>query len=468
MESDLSLATVLHLVIALPLCGHVLLRKDQEPVAVGWIALILLSPFIGSGLYWLFGINRVERRARRLRERPDVPVIAAAPAMPSSGAAADPRYLRLAGSVSELPFLPGNTIEPLVNGDEAYPAMLDAIKKAQRSVALSVYIFDDDPTGRKFVEALAEAVKRGVAVRVLIDDVGLRYSVAAIDAALEKAGVRTARFMPRTFRFLPFLNLRNHRKIMVVDGEVGFIGGMNIRHGNVVVAGQPEAVQDIHFRVRGPVVDQMTGLFEEDWHFAADEEVTLPRTARPAAAVGAVTARVVPDGPDHRVDTLQWLILGMLAMSQKRVRIMTPYFIPNGILLSALAVAAMRGVEIEVVVPERTNLPFVGWAMAANFERLLAQGVKIHLNPPPFDHSKLMVVDGQWTLLGSANWDQRSLRLNFEANLECLDEGLGAILEAYIQSKISLGREISLAAVRAAPLWVRLRNNFVRLFGPYL
>jgi cardiolipin synthase len=472
LGSDISLATVLHLAIALPLCGHVLLRKEQEPVAVGWIALILLSPFVGSALYWLFGINRVERRARRLRGQPDRPTLWARREDSTAAAGADTtqegRRLRLAGSVSEFPFLAHNRIEPLLNGDAAYPAMLAAIDEARTSIALSVYIFDDDPTGRRFVEALSRAVARGVAVRVLVDDVGLRYSDKTIDQALQHNGVRLARFIPRSFKFLPILNLRNHRKIMVVDGAVGFIGGMNIRHSNVLAAGVADAVQDIHFRVQGPVLDQMSVLFEEDWQFAAEEEIALPRTVSPRAPVGSTSARLVPDGPDHRVDTLQWLIMGMLALSQKRVRIMTPYFIPNGSVMSALTVAAMRGVDIEVVVPEKTNLPFVGWAMAANFERLLTHGIKIFLNPPPFDHSKLMVVDGDWVLLGSANWDQRSLRLNFEANLECHDAELGARLEAYVESKKTLGREISLAAVKAAPLTVRLRNNFVRLFGPYL
>jgi cardiolipin synthase len=471
LGTDISLVTVLHLLIALPLCGHVLLRKEQEPVAVGWIALILLSPFVGSALYWLFGINRVERRARKLRgraERPTLgPTLSTIDPHGTAGVVGGGRHLRLAGSVSELPFLPGNRVEPLHNGDAAYPAMLAAITNAQRSIALSSYIFDDDPTGRRFVQALSEAKTRGVEVHVLVDDVGLRYSAETIDRALEKAGIRLARFIPRSFRFLPIFNLRNHRKIMVVDGAIGFIGGMNIRHGNVLAAGGRDAVQDIHFRVEGPVLDQMSALFEEDWHFAADEEIALPRFTS-ASAPGATAARVVPDGPDHRVDTLQWLILCMLALAQRRVRIMTPYFIPNSVLMSALTVAAMRGVEIEVVVPEKTNLPFVGWAMAANFERLLDHGVRIFLNPPPFDHSKLMIVDGDWVLLGSANWDQRSLRLNFEANLECLDATLGAKLDSYIDSKKALGREVVPAAVKAAPLTVRLRNNFVRLFGPYL
>jgi cardiolipin synthase len=461
----LSLVTVLHLIIALPLCGHVLLRKEQETVAFAWIALILLSPFVGSGLYALFGINRVERTARKLRGRTQPSKWRNAPEM---GAGPDARILRIAESVNDLPFLPGNRVTPLINGDAAYPAMLQAIAMAQTSIVLSTYIFDSDATGQSFVAALTDAARRGVKVRVLVDDIGLLYSEKAVDRDLRLGGVKTARFIPREIRFLRMFNLRNHRKIMVADGAIGFIGGMNIRHGHVLKAARRGHIQDIHFRVEGSVLDQLSALFEEDWQFATEQEIELPRWPEGAPAPGAVAARLVPDGPDHRFNTLQWLLLGALATAQRSVRVMTPYFIPNGTLVSALAVAAMRGVEVEIIVPERSNIPFLGWAMAANFEKLMTHGVKIHLTPPPFDHSKVMVVDGSWSLLGSANWDQRSLSLNFEANLECLDSDLGAALEAYMAAKKSQGRQVSLEAVKAAPLYVRLRNNFIRLFGPYL
>jgi cardiolipin synthase A/B len=346
--------------------------------------------------------------------------------------------------------------------------MLQAIVGAKTSVALSTYIFDSDAVGQEFVTALTGAVQRGVIVRVLVDDVGLLYSSHAIDRELRAGGVQTARFIPRELRFLRMFNLRNHRKILVVDGHVGFIGGMNIRQGHVLATARRHQIQDIHFQVQGPVLDHFSGLFEEDWQFAADKDIALPRWLNDEPAPGLTEARLVPDGPDHRSETLQWLFLGALAAAQRTIRIMTPYFIPNGTLISALSVAAMRGVDVEIVIPERTNIPFIGWAMAANFETLMIHGVKIYLNPPPFDHSKLMVVDGAWSLVGSTNWDQRSLRLNFEANLESLDAALGSELEEYFKSKKAKSRQVSLDAVKAAPLYIKLRNNFIRLFGPYL
>jgi cardiolipin synthase len=464
-----SVFTIIHLIIAVPLCAHVLLRKDNEPAVVGWIALILLSPFLGSVLYLLFGINRVERSARKLRSRAEVGARFSISAilMPWT-TKAHPRFLGVTTAVNDLPFLPGNQVAPLMNGDMAYPAMLEAIAGAKHTIALSTYIFDYDATGQAFVAALIAAVERGVRVRVLIDDVGLRYSKRAIDEDLTRGGVEAARFIPHNLRFIRFFNLRNHRKIMVVDGQVGFIGGMNIRHGNVLDAKPPHPVQDIHFKVRGPVLDQMSALFEEDWEFATTEEINLPRWPETVAYPGIVEARLAPAGPDHRVETLQWLILGALAVSQKHVRIMTPYFIPNAGLVTALCVCALRGVEVEVLVPVKSNIPGIDWAMAANFEKIIAHGVKIYLSPAPFDHSKVMVVDGRWSLVGSTNWDQRSLRLNFEANLECVDSAMGAELERYFDGKKASARHLELQTVQSMPLWMRLRNNFARLFSPYL
>jgi cardiolipin synthase len=348
--------------------------------------------------------------------------------------------------------------------------MLSAIDSAMTSVALSVYIFDYDASGLSFIEALKAARKRGVAVRVLIDDVGARYSTRAVDRELSRDGVHCARFLPRRARFLPFLNLRNHRKSLIVDGRKAFLGGMNVRHGHVIAARPRHPVRDIHFAVAGPVIDQMNAVFEQDWKFAAGEDIDLPRWTSDSKASlqsDAVT-RFVPDGPDDYFEKLQWLLLGAIAVSRHRICIMTPYFLPNEILSSALMVAALRGVGVEVIVPEISNLPFIDWAMRAAFGRLIEHGVKIYTTQPPFDHSKLMVVDGIWSLVGSSNWDQRSLRLNFEANLECFDDVLGARLEAYFDARRSMASTLHLSDFQNTSSLVRLRNNVAALLSPYL
>jgi cardiolipin synthase len=464
---------ILHLAVALPVCVHVLLTK-RETSAPTWLALVLISPFLGAGLYWILGINRVERRARRLRGRRPryVPQIKD-PVLPFAGLPTQQQrqMFHYETAVHDAPFLGGNDITPLINAPQVFPAMLDAIAAATSNIALSVYIFQADEVGCKFIEALRAAHKRGVKVRVLIDEVGSGTGEHAADRPLAADGIPTARFIPQKLKFLPVVNLRNHRKIMMVDGAVGFIGGMNIclNYGRGSGRRRREAVRDIHFRVTGPVIAQMNTMFEEDWRFATDEVITLPvAPCDPAREREPQYARIVPDGPDNPFQRTLWIMLGALAFSQKSVHILTPYFLPNPVLSAAIAVAALRGVDVRVVVPERSDIALVDWAMRAKFQDLIEQGVKVYTSGAPFDHSKLMVVDDVWVLVGSSNWDQRSLRLNFEANLECYDADLAGTMEAHFQRIAGDAELVSLVQLQSLPWNVRLRNNIARLFVPYL
>lgn len=460
---------ILHLAISVPVCAHIVLTK-QESVAIGWIGFVLVSPFFGAFLYWIFGINRIARRARRYRKprRNGTPDLTTHD-MPFKGLPTPQQrqLFQFAQTVADTPYLGGNHIAPLVNAAGAFPNMLAAIAEAKRSIALSVYIFDVDEVGSKFIDALIAAHHRGVVVRVLLDEIGSGKRTVAADEILSEAGIRTARFIPQNLRFLPLINLRNHRKIMVVDGRIGYIGGMNICRSYGAQKG--EDVHDLHFRVSGPVIGQLNAMFEEDWKFAADESVELPLLPTPPERMDdPVYARAVPDGPDDAMQRTQWIILGALAVAQKSVRVLTPYFLPNEVLTNALGVCAMRGVSVQVVVPSRTDIALVDWAMEAKFQYLLEHGVKIYRSPPPFDHTKLMIVDSVWSLVGSSNWDQRSLRLNFEANLEGYDEALARDLDAHFDSIKKIAKPVTVASLMAQPLKIRLRNNFARLFAPYL
>ena len=432
---------VLHVLISVVVSGHILLTKDNVRASVGWIGLVLLSPFVGTILYWVFGINRIERKF----------------AAPIDDASDDRAFWEVA-----------TPITPLVNGDDAFPAMLAAIAAARESIALSTYIFDRDESGLRFVEALAEAHRRGVDVRVLVDDVGIRYSRRPVDRDLAASGVRTARFMPtRNLSLLGYVNLRSHRKLLLVDGECAFIGGMNIRHGNCLRAAPAAPVQDVHFRVAGPVVTPLGRIFEEDWEFATGEAIRLPRPATPSSGGGS-RARVIADGPDDGVDKLQWTFLAALSGARHRVRIVTPYFLPNEVLINGFAVARMKDIAVEVVVPRRSNLFYMDWPMMALFERLVPHGVHVYLADPPFDHSKIFLVDDEWCSIGSSNWDDRSLRLNFELNLEIVDRDLSQRLHALVDRKRAAARRLTAEELRGLALPQRLRNRFLRLFSPYL
>ncbi len=470
MADLLPLLLGLHVVVAAIVCVHILLTKS-ETAAIGWIGFVVVSPFVGAFLYWIFGINRVSRRARRYRgrRRGDAPPNLATHDMPFKGlpTSQQRQLFQYARSVHDVPFLGGNHVVPLVNAQGAYPNMLAAIAEAKRSIALSVYIFDCDDVGLKFIEALTQAHRRGVQVRVLLDEIGSDKRSRPADELLSNAGIATARFIPQNLKFLPLINLRNHRKIMIVDGRIGYIGGMNICLS--YAAQKDQEIHDLHFRVSGSVIAQLNAMFEEDWKFATEEAVELPLAETPPDRIERpVYARTIPDGPDTNSQRTQWLMLGALAVAQKSVHVLTPYFLPNEVLTNALCVCAMRGVSVQVVVPSRTDIPLVDWAMEAKFQYLIERGVKIYRSPPPFDHTKLMIVDGVWTLVGSSNWDQRSLRLNFEANLECYDGDLGRDLETHFDSIKKIAKPITSADMMALPFGRRLRNNFARLFSPYL
>lgn len=469
------LTAVLVLALDIWAAGHAILYKRDPRSATTWIGVILLFPIAGAALYVFFGINRIQRRAVLLRSRAGL----AAPAVPMDATRVAPRLgtglddLRpLALAVQRItgaPLLDGNALHPLRNGDEAYPAMLDAIARAQSSITLSTYIFAHDRSGLRFADALGAAVARGVEVRVLIDDVGARYSFPTIYGALQKRGVQCAAFMPTFFHWrMPYINLRNHRKLLVIDGVTGFTGGMNIRHNNVLADGGRDAVQDLHFRVEGPVVAQLQQAFAEDWAFTTRERLSGPPWFADPPARGNILARGIPDGPDEDRDKLRSVLLAALACARRRVRITTPYFLPDAAIISALNTCAVRGVEVDIVIPLQNNLRTVGWACQAQLWQVLERGCRVWRTPPPFDHTKVFVVDDAWSSIGSGNWDARSLRLNFEFNLECYSPQLAAELNARIDEKIAGAREATLSELDARSLPVRLRDGLARLFWPYL
>ncbi len=452
---------------------HVLLHKRDPRAATLWLGLIWLLPVFGAALYLMLGVNRIRRRAIQLKVHG-----AFSRAVPDhlgetehEGAEHLQHLARVVSRVVARPLTAGNHIEPLVNGDAAFPAMLAAIESARQSVSLCTYIFDNDATGRKFVAALARAVRRGVAVRVLVDAAGARYSWPPITWLLRRKKIPFARFLPASL-LTPWraatVNLRNHRKLLVADGRIAFTGGMNIRHGHVLAAQPRHPIQDLQFRVEGPVVAQLQEAFANDWAFATGEMLEGEGWFPDLSEAGRLVARAIPDGPDADFEKARWTLLAALAEAQTSVQILTPYFLPDVALIAALNLAALRGVRVDILLPAQNNLPFVHWASRALWWQVLERGCKIWLTPPPFDHSKLMVVDGHWVLFGSANWDARSLRLNFELNVECYGRDFAQKMEAVVQQKLRGAREVTLAEADGRPLPAKVRDALARLFSPYL
>jgi cardiolipin synthase len=457
--------------------AHAILYKRDPRAAVSWAGVIWMAPVVGAFLYAVFGINRIRRRASRLRQRrmrmePGLSPEACTPEELCRILGADHVNLaplqRVGDEVLGRPLVEGNRVSPLVNGEEAYPEMLRAIDQAERSVALLAYIFEKDPVGESFIEALGRAAGRGVRVHVLIDDVGGGSALRFTERALRASGVRLERFLPLRLPRFGYANLRNHRKVLVADGRVGFTGGMNIRQSHLLGKPQRHHEQDVHFRIEGPVVEHLQQAFVDDWAFMTGEVLRGAEWFPALEPRGPVVARGIPFDPGEQHDRLRWMIVGALTCARTSVGIVTPYFLPDAAVVAALNVAALRGVQVDILLPGKNDNPLVHWASTAMLWQILQSGCRVWRTPPPFDHAKLMVVDGVWTLLGSANLDPRSLRLNFEFNVECYDPGLAGAVGRLVEARRAAARAVTLQEVDGRPLPIRLRDGVARLFTPYL
>jgi cardiolipin synthase len=457
--------SVVHILLAICVTVHVLFHKRDVGASIGWIGLAWLSPILGSILYVMFGINRVKQRANQLREkRPDRLV---AKSGISRGRDDHLASLERAGDlITQRPAIGGNAVAILHNGDEAYPQMIAAIEAAKSSIALSSYIFRADEAGSAFIEALIRARQRGVHVRVLIDGIGGGYFLSSTYKRLRQHDVPVFRFMhsPLPWR-MPFLNLRTHKKMLTLDGRIAFTGGLNIG-GENLLANQPRhPVRDTHFRVDGPVVAQLVEAFAQDWLFIANENLEGKAWFPALDEVGEAEARVILSGPDENLEKIEFMILEAIACACQSIKVMSPYFLPDDRMVTALALASMRGVEVDVIVPAHNNHRIVGSAMRSQIGPLVAAGCRIWQSPPPFNHSKMMTVDGIWCLIGSSNWDMRSFRLNFELDMEVYHANIVQNLDELMDTR--RGALITAAELNDLPLPVKLLDNGARLMLPY-
>jgi cardiolipin synthase len=477
MLLDLFIVLILY-VISIAACVHILLHKQDPRAALGWMAVSLGLPGFGAFFYWLLGRNRIRTRARAWQSRgegihlpegieppEEVPAVLRVPFKTQN-------YVlmrQLSDAVTRRPLVDGNSVEVLINGEQAYPAMLDAIENAEKFLDMSSYIFDTHSCGQRFANALIAAAQRGVEVRVLVDAMGEMYTMPRARRLFKGTKVRFALFLPFSLSQRGLhVNLRNHRKILIVDGKVGFTGGMNIstRH-NVHNPGKRKPVADIHFRFNGPVVGHMQAAFMEDWHFATGESMNA-RTYPDPVPDGESLCRGVSAGPNEDFEKLLWIVAGALTCARSRVCIMTPYFVPDQTMIAALCGAALRGVKVEIILPEENNLPFVAGASRANFEELLRYGIEIMYQPGHFVHSKLLLMDEYYALVGSANMDARSQRLNFEFNVEIYDIETNNSLRAYFTAARERSRRVKMEEIEYQPLICKLSDRFLRLFSPFL
>ncbi|MHC5009612.1 MAG: cardiolipin synthase [Planctomycetota bacterium] len=453
--------------IALVAIPFVLLSRRTAQAKTAWILVLVGWPFVGLFLYLLFGRNRLKRRVLALRSTSGRQLgdldrrVRSRFGASASGLRFVQDLSREALAMGATEACPGNAFHLLTEGPDAFRAALEAIEAASHHVHLMSYIFRADRTGQGVVEALARAAARGVAVRVLFDGLGTLGTRRRFFRPIEDAGGEVAAFLPlRTNLFR--INLRNHRKILVVDGGTGFVGGMNI--GDEYAADREW--RDIHCRIRGPAAAGLQRIFVEDWCFATeqvlDDDAYFPRVED----AGEVPVQVVPSGPDDEDAPVENLFFSAIAGARRRVDLVTPYFVPTEPLLAAIRSALRRGRRVRALLGEKTDSRMVRWASESILPPLLEAGLELW-RYPGMVHGKVLVVDDAWATLGSTNFDARSFRLNFEVNVAFPHAPTAVEIRRHVDHEIERSRRVHPADLRYR-LPGRVLRNLAGVFAPVL
>ena len=487
----LSWGAAFHVALFGLVTAHALRHRRRADSTLLWLFVTWSLPVIGALLYAAFGVDRVprerwqrgvQRRVRMDGARDATPddVLPEAYWRSMGRAATTPadEWTReldrpLAAMLENYPLLGGNRITPLLTGDEAFPKMLDAIREARHHVHLQSFIVGNDAVGREFMEAVAAKARAGVRVRVLYDRFGSSH---ALWGGLFRKYRKTPNLaiagwtQSNLFRKQLHFNLRNHRKALIVDGRIGFMGGVNLNEYSRSGDGQP-AIQDYHFRLLGPVVQELQYSFLRDWHVMTEEDPEKLLSAehfQRLSEEGPVLARVVNSGPSSDLRVAVDVFFNAVNEAREQVFILTPYFLPSEDLLRALRLAALRGVRVQLVVPEKSNHWYTTWAGRATYEDLLESGVRIFERPRPFMHAKAMVVDDRMGIVGSANWDFRSLYSNYETLLTAYDRDFAATLKRLMNEDLNVSREVEWPAFKNRPVHHRYLENACGLLAPLL
>jgi cardiolipin synthase len=452
----------------------VLLTKKEPTSAVAWCLAVLLMPLVGALLFWMFGYNRVHRQVRKKRAhhahfRQLHPPQAREADQQAEAQPAVPDVARQALHANAYPVSFGNAVVLHHDTNEAFVALLDAIRQARHHVHLEFFSVHGDETGTRLLELLADKARAGVEVRLLLDAVGNLYLRGRCLAPLRGAGGKVAYFFPlNRLRSLVQLNLRNHRKIVVVDGRVGFTGGMNI--GDAYLGKIPSIGywRDEFFRMEGPAVAGLQRTFTEDWDFTTQEALTGTAYFPDLSPTGDAVVQVAAGGPDQEISCIREIYFMGMVSACERLWIASPYFVPDQGLLDALRLARYRGVDVRLLSILRPDHYLSFYAGRYYFTQLLDMGIKVYQYCRGMMHSKYMLVDGQWGLVGSANLDIRSLRLDFEAGVLLHSSALVADMEAAFCRDLEASEQLEKKTFAGRSLATRLLENACRLLAPAL
>jgi cardiolipin synthase len=381
----------------------------------------------------------------------------------------DPRFVRAMGALLGPPIVGGNRAETLVNGEQIFPSMLAAIRSARHSITFETYIYWSGQVGREFADALAERAKAGVKVHILLDWVGSQKMDAALLAGMKQSGVEMYRYHPLAWYSLDRLNNRTHRKLLVVDGRVGFTGGVGIADEWNGHAQDPDHWRDTHYRVAGPVVAQMQAAFADNW-MKVSGAVLLGDAYFPAVpADGGLPAQVFKSSVEGGAESMHLMYLLAIASAQHTIDLSMAYFVPDDIAMVALLDALKRGVRIRIIMPgPHTDAALVRHASRGKWGPLLYAGAEIHEFQPTMFHCKVLVVDGLWVSVGSTNFDVRSFRLNDEANLNVYDREFATRQRHDFEQDLARSKRITYEAWMARPWTEKAWEKAVGVLGPQL
>jgi cardiolipin synthase len=424
----------------------------QTPVAL--LAIIVMLTLIAFTVWGIIFSRAPQHITQHIEHRYDV---------------ASPQFMRSMGVLLGPAFEPGNRVDTLVNGEQIFPAMLEAIRGARRSITFESYIYWKGEVGKRFADALAERARAGVKVHVLLDWAGSHKMDQDTLNEMGRAGAVVMKYhRPQWYRFR-HLNHRTHRKILVVDGSIGFTGGVGIADEWDGHAQDENHWRDTHFRVEGPVVAQMQGAFSDNWVQATGEVLHGDDYFPALRPSGAVPAQMFKSSIEGGAESMQLMYLLSLAAAKSSVNLSMAYFMPDDLTMDHIVAASKRGVRVRVIVPgDHNDSILVRAASRSKYGRILRAGGEIYEYQPTMFHCKVLIVDGRWTSVGSTNFDSRSFRLNDEANLNLYDEAFAKRQLAQFEEDLGRARRITLHEWETRPLWQKGWDHTVAFFGPQL
>lgn len=487
------LVALADLILVVGVGAWVLMTKTDATSAVAWCLLLLFLPFVGAIVFWLFGYQHVSRPLKRKRQQkekyrasgrgsrgnPESTVLGVQAGQHPDTVRQAAFPLNLAGLAQRLEAYPlrgGNKVTLYHEGPPAFEAMLKAIRNAKHHVHLMTFIYQPDETGQAFVDALAERARAGVQVRLLYDAMGCIRLNRGFLTPLKKAGGKCCAFLPlNPLRKRSQVNLRNHRKIMVADGRVGFVGGLNIGDEYAHKSSRFGYWRDTHLRLEGPSVADLQDVFAEDWDFAANEHLADGPEAVPGLSyfktgepTGSVQAQVIQSGPDQTLKSIREVYFAAILAARQRLWIASPYFVPDSGLLDALRLAGNLGVDVRLLCQFVPDKWVTLYAARYYWPDMLAAGVKVYQYTKGMMHSKILLVDGKWASVGTANLDNRSLHLNFEVNCLFYSPSVIAELEDAFERDLADSIRLEKAVYARRPFAGRLVENACRLLSPIL